>query len=853
MEKNTRRNQTIPAAELLAPGGSFEGMRAAINAGADAVYMGGTRFGARAYAQNPDEDMLLEAIDYCHLHGRKLYLTVNTLLKEEELEEQLYSYLRPYYERGLDAVLVQDLGTAAFIREAFPQLPLHASTQMSVQSVQGALLAKQLGFERIVPARELSLKEIAAIYDASGMQVECFIHGALCYSYSGQCLLSSLIGGRSGNRGRCAQPCRQAYELEDENGRRISSKASPYLLSLKDICTTDLLPDLIKAGVCSFKIEGRMKRAEYAAGVVSIYRHYLDMVLEGRPVKKPDPEDLRKLMDLYNRGGFSGGYYYVEHSPEMMSMERPNHAGTPAFQVLKAGAAPLCRALEDLHAGDHIETGSDSAGRAREMTLRQDYAAGTRFTLPAGSLPGKVREGTVYSRVQAGTLLKDLEERYLKGSLKQKINGNFMLRKDEPAILDVSFGAAKVRCSGLAAELAQGRTIGEAEIRRQLEKTGDSPFVFENLTVDIEDGLFFPLGEINRMRREALERLKETYLEMFFRRCGADGTSGDVLGNAETGSRQEGPAQNGQPQLFVSVETKEQLAAVLKAPHVSRIYIDCLRYLDMASVQASAKNAAAMDLQTVKEAGKACFLMLPPIWRSRARKRFYEIFSADLIKQYDGLLVRCMDQIPDATDTGLELVSDTGLYTWNSRAVKAVADLGIRQQVMPAELNARELRQTAGLNAEPRQTAGPNGELRQTASLNRELRQAAGLNRELIVYGHQQVMITAQCLMADTAGCKHRPALLMLKDRMNMRFPVKTHCSICTNVIYNCLPLRLYDDLEACRKTGAGALRLQFTVEDGQRCADILKEAAAALEHKSLPSLTMNTRYTRGHFRRGVE
>ncbi len=260
--------------ELLAPAGSLDSLKAAVNAGADAVYIGGSRFGARAFADNPEEDQLLEGIDYCHLHGCRIYMTVNTLLKDKELMDQLYDFLLPYYLHGLDGVIVQDLGVVSYIRSCFPELPVHGSTQMTITGPEGASLVKQLGITRVVPARELSLEEVRKIIDETGLEVETFIHGAMCYSYSGQCLLSSMIGGRSGNRGRCAQPCRLPYELYEED-RKIN-KSGSYVLSLKDMCTIDLLPEFEEAGIASLKIEGRMKRPEYTAGVVSVYRKYLD-------------------------------------------------------------------------------------------------------------------------------------------------------------------------------------------------------------------------------------------------------------------------------------------------------------------------------------------------------------------------------------------------------------------------------------------------------------------------------------------------------------------------------------------------------------------------------------------------
>lgn len=286
--------------EVLAPAGSFESMKAAVSAGADAVYMGGPRFGARAYAANPDEQGLLEALDYLHFHGRKLYLTVNTLLKEEELTKELYSYLLPLYQRGVDAVIVQDLGVLAFLREHFPELPIHASTQMTVMSPYGARLLRRLGVSRLVLPRELTLSEVWDLCEVEGLEIEVFVHGALCYCYSGQCLLSSLIGGRSGNRGRCAQPCRLPY-------------SGGYPMNLKDLCSLDLLPQILETGVDSLKIEGRMKSPLYTAGVVSVYRRYVDRYLTaGGTNWQVAVEDRRILRELFDRGGTTDGYWRGE-------------------------------------------------------------------------------------------------------------------------------------------------------------------------------------------------------------------------------------------------------------------------------------------------------------------------------------------------------------------------------------------------------------------------------------------------------------------------------------------------------------------------------------------------------------
>ena len=309
--------------ELLAPAGSYEIFKAVLHAGADAVYVGGNRFGARAYANNFSEEEMLRAIDEAHIHGRHLYLTVNTLMKEEELQE-LYDYLLPYYKQGLDAVIVQDIGTFSYIREQFPGLDIHTSTQMTVCNRYGAQMMKELGATRVVTAREMSFAEIKDIATNVEIEIESFVHGALCYCFSGQCLLSSMLGGRSGNRGRCAQPCRLPYEVYDAGRKKIT--VEPYVLSPKDLCTIDMIPQLAESGIYSFKIEGRMKQAEYAAGVVSVYRKYMDRYLEyGADGYKVSGEDQRKLYDFGNRSGFTDGYYKRHNGKEMITFEKPNH------------------------------------------------------------------------------------------------------------------------------------------------------------------------------------------------------------------------------------------------------------------------------------------------------------------------------------------------------------------------------------------------------------------------------------------------------------------------------------------------------------------------------------------------
>ena len=301
--------------ELLAPAGSYEGFEAAIGAGADAVYVGGAAFGARAYAKNFGEEELLRAIDTAHIHGRKLYLTVNTLLKNRELSEQLYDYLLPYYKEGLDAVIVQDMGVFKMIREMFPGMHLHASTQMTVTGPEGMKFLEEQGASRVVTARELSLEEIRRMHETSPIEIESFVHGALCYSYSGQCLMSSILGGRSGNRGRCAQPCRLPYQTAlccGENGRRSEKRKAQELcpLSLKDISTIEILPQILEAGVTSLKIEGRMKTALYVATVARTYRKAIDDYKKDPALYKANMEWYRQEIGKCTYREFTTGFYF---------------------------------------------------------------------------------------------------------------------------------------------------------------------------------------------------------------------------------------------------------------------------------------------------------------------------------------------------------------------------------------------------------------------------------------------------------------------------------------------------------------------------------------------------------------
>ena len=434
--------------ELLAPAGSVEMLKGVIAAGADAVYIGGSRFSARAYADNPDEEELLQAIDYAHLRGAKVYLAVNTLLKEGEMRD-LAGFVGPYYEAGVDAVLVQDFGVLRRLHRIFPELPLHASTQMAVTGPEFASFLKHYGVTRVVPARELSLPELHALRERSGLEVETFIHGALCYCYSGQCLFSSILGGRSGNRGRCAQPCRLPYRLES-----WKEKDAKELLSLRDLNALALLPELLAAGVDSLKIEGRMKQPEYAAGVTSVYRKYLDLaaaIKEGRSQSpyRVDRKDQEVLSALYNRQGFTDGYFHRQNGPEMMAFDRKS---------------------------------PDEAGR-------------------------KIRSA----------LYEELHARYLEQEPLLQVSCTVSLFAGEEARMTLTCRETSVTAEGPAVPEASGAPLTEERIRSQFSRMGGTDFTAEAVTAETDGRAFLPAGAMNALRRAGISALREKLLAPYHR------------------------------------------------------------------------------------------------------------------------------------------------------------------------------------------------------------------------------------------------------------------------------------------------------------------------------------------------
>lgn len=770
--------------EILAPAGSYESMTAAINAGADAVYMGGSRFGARAFADNPDEALWLQAIDYAHLHGCRLYMTVNTLTKEAELDE-LYEYLLPYYKQGLDAVIVQDMGVLSFIREYFPALPIHASTQMTITGYHGAKLLKELGAARIVTARELSLSEIARIRDEVDIEIESFVHGALCYGYSGQCLLSSFIGGRSGNRGRCAQPCRLPYDVLKADGSStvISRKDEQYVLSLKDLCTLDIIPDIIEAGVHSMKIEGRMKSPRYTAGVVSIYRKYTDYYLaHGRDGYAAAEQDKALLLDLFDRGGLTEGYYRQHNGRSMVALKEK-----PAF---RAADQQLFNYLDENYVNKKKQ---EPVYGIMELSEGKPCRLDLRMVHP------------------------------MRAPISSSGQGNDAGVSTRPARREGMETAVSV--TGAVVQTAKNQALSAERIAAQINKTGNTPFIFADLEIRLQGACFLPMQELNELRRRGLSALEQKLVYQYRRidagnqeQPGREGQNGTVRHSAE-GISGSNLLKKKQPEhvrlLHVTLENPEHLKLIAAEPQVDEVSLDAVGF---------APETWKAAVHACHQAGKSCRLIMPHIFRKEAEKYF--IRNMEILKAagFDGLLIRSLEEAGFLNEQGigLPLVFDYTLYGMNHRACDYFSSAGAARQTLPAELNSRELEQLGCTD------------------------------KELIVYGYLPAMVSAQCIVKTIKSCRKRPELLYLKDRLGKRLPVRNHCRFCYNTIYNTSPLSLLGMEAMTARLRPSVIRMQFTIESEAEVKALLHAYVGSFYHGQTVKNPM-TDFTRGHFKRGIE
>ena len=731
--------------EVLAPAGSLDIMKAVVAAGADAIYLGGNMFGARAFANNFNDEELICAIEYAHLFGRKVYLTVNTLLKSREIENSLIEYLIPFYEAGLDAVIVQDMGVFNLIRKHFPDMDIHASTQMTQTGVYGSRLLKELGATRIVTSREMNLQEIKQLHERLDVEIESFVHGALCYCYSGQCLLSSFNGGRSGNRGRCAQPCRMPYD----NGEKINNRNNSYALSPKDMCALQILPDVIESGVYSLKIEGRMKNVTYAAMVTHIYRKYVDMYLErGRKGFKVDKKDIDDISDIYNRGAFTTGYYDSVKGKKMMSLGRPNHMGTECLKVVsnKAGRITF-KALKNVNRGDVFEIDKEHS-----FESGADVAAGQTLVV---NLPKKypLYEGRIVNRMNNAKIKAYVADNYVGITPKLHVDMRLVVRKNENISLTVMYDGIEKTCTGEIVTEAQSRPASEEELVKNLKKTGDTCFVVEDAEVQLDDGVFVPVGWIKELRRNVLEQL-ETHLKHSLVR------TYNKPECAEPDDKKEADDNNYQVRKAAYLHDIAQVKKAASVSGVESIYLDY-------------KMFYMNDENSLKEAVKHCqshgiyvYMFLPHILKAEKYDKFKCLCEKASDCGIDRFVCRNIEQIGflgsdnwKKLSDKVHIITDSSIYIFNTfakdelRRLCSNAGVILDRMTLPLELT------------------------------DKEMKPVIGSDTELVVYGNVPLMVSEQCVRRTYGRCDGSWGSINITGPKGSSYTVESMCEFCYSVM----------------------------------------------------------------------
>ncbi len=783
--------------EILAPAGSYEAFVAAIQAGADAVYIGGSRFGARAYANNFNEEEVISAVHYAHLYGRKVYMTINTLFKEQEINE-LYDYLFPYYEAGLDGVIVQDMGVFTYIREHFPNISLHGSTQMTVTNVYGAKLLADYGAQRVVPARELSLFEIKEIKEKTGLEIEVFVQGALCYSYSGQCLLSSMIGGRSGNRGRCAQPCRLPYDVFADD-KCINNKEK-YVLSSKDMCAVSMVSQLIEAGVDSFKIEGRMKSKEYVAQAVKTYREAVDGYFNNISVVNINKENINNLREIYNRGGFTNGYLNTHNGVDMMSMMRPNHEGVCVGKVEKIVSGKITfKAKEDIHLKDILEIrGSINI----ELTSNVEASVGSDVSLNAKSL-NAIKVGMPIYRTRNNSLLSELSDKYNGNQMKENINIILKLYKGNSAIIEIGYNNICVFVEGDMVLEATNKPLSKEDIISKVSKLGDTRYIINDINVLMDENIFLPIKAINQLRRDGIEALEQSITNSYQRKI--EHIKPSCIENNLTIN------SNNKKLVSVMVSNENLLDIVLSYKEVENIYLDEVFF----------NNKSLLDnVEKIKSANKKIYIVLPHIFRKQASNKEW----LDIIKVSDGVVIRNIDELGYIYENNIttNIILDYSMYSYNSKAIEFYNQLLDNPIItLPVEQNKEELKNICNSNS------------------------------ELIVYGYNNVMYSAQCVNKNTLKCDKQEKYIILKDRKNFKFTVRNVCKYCYNVMYNPVPMSILDYCEDIINMGIKHYRIDLTIETSTQAKKVLDKYINRFVY-DIEDNTDIGEVTKGHFYRGI-
>ncbi len=753
--------------ELLSPVGDFECLKAAVQNGADCVYFGATSFSARASASNFNLDNLSEAIEYAKLRGVRTNLTLNTLIKDEEFEEA-YNLAKIAYEYGIDAIIVQDLGLGLKLIHDFPDLAIHASTQMSVHNLQGVLKLQELGFKRVVLARELSAEEIEYICKNSNVEIECFIHGALCICYSGQCLFSSMIGGRSGNRGKCAQPCRLPYSLVDKNGAQLDNG---YIISPRDLCGLEFLPFLINAGVTSFKIEGRMKTPEYVAIVTKIYRKYIDLALSGKEFKI-DNKDKKDLLQVFNRGLSSSGHLEKQANTKLVYKTKSNNMGLPLGIVQKYNKNKgyiTIKLKENLQVGDTIslenETGTYTISELmKESTKKSKKIENIDFgkigeTVVIGRMKGNINLGDKAFKMSSKELTSSALNTLKQENRKIPLNVKVILKKNSPISINVT-NASNIdiyKELDLTFSLnefpvdAKNKPLDKDTIVDKISKTGNTPFEFTKIDVELDYNIFLPrLSSLNELRRGILQIVENYAINKIQRKA------------PQTNLSKSTPvfSKNTSPKISLLLNLLSLNYNYSELENIDSLYIP-LKYFS------NRKYSSVLELLSNKF---NLYIYLPTIIKANYRNMFYSnIEKAINTQKIKGFVLSNISNFVLIKDLlnkfeKLELIANYTFNIYNNHTINALKKFGISRYTVSPELD-------------------------KTSILNL----GNSCKKELIVYGKIPVINTNYCLLGKTnkcypscdAKCSTNDEIYFLKDRMNMNFEILPDNIQTVTTIYN--------------------------------------------------------------------
>lgn len=788
--------------ELLAPAGDRKALIAAVNNGADAVYLGLRSFNARRGAENFDLDGLSWACDFAHLRGAKVYLTANVLVLPDEASDAL-ALVADAWSAGVDAVIVQDIGLARLIREQLPHVRLHASTQVDAHDPSTVHVLERLGFSRVTLARETPLSRIAAIARSSAVEVETFVHGALCFSYSGQCLLSSAVGGRSANRGMCAQPCRLPYDLLIDGAR--AKTPGRHLLSPKDLAAIERLPELVRGGVSALKIEGRAKAPEYVAIVTAAYRAALDRLAEQPERWAVLPSELSMLEEAFSRG-FTDTYLDGGSGNDMMSYTRPNNRGVPLGRVVEAGGGFATIALDrDLDADDTVEFWT-ARGRHAQRAGRIFAGPNAVQTAPAGqrvriAVDAPVAAGDRVFRVSNASLAAAARRTFEPASAVDlraaEIQVFVGLRIGEPARVTVRLGEHEASAEGPVVEPARTRPVTVEDVVEHVGRMGGSGYRAGAWSIDLDPGAAIGFSVLHRLRREALAALDEVRLRPWRDRVRARLAVPELQAVAR-------PA--GRPELVAVVWSVEQAQRALEAG-ADAVFVRVARPHDLATLPAG--TWPAFPRVTPHDDAPGAWLAGGAPERSMA---------ATL-----GLLAAL-------ADAGCRVEADWPLNAVNPWSVAALADLGAARVWLSPELPGALLAMTA------RRSPAPTGIL------------VAG-RLELMVAEHCVIQAAGRC-GASCAACATRRKAVALKDRKGYEFPVVVDPDGRTH-LYNAVPLDLSRVVGEVVESGASAVRFDASVERGDEVHRVVSALRAALDGSGHAS-PLFSQATTGHYYRRV-